>query len=86
MLYAKVLRTKYPSAKILNINLDEAEKIPGVKAIITAKDIPNNEFGVIIPDQQVLAKERTYFIGDGIALVAAETPETAKKAVESIKV
>nr|WP_281255434.1 xanthine dehydrogenase family protein molybdopterin-binding subunit [Petrotoga olearia] len=86
MLYAKVLRTKYPSAKILNINLDEAKKIPGVKAIITAKDIPNNEFGVIIPDQQVLAKERTYFIGDGIALVAAETPEIAKKAVESIKV
>ena len=86
MLYAKVLRSKYPSAKILNINLDEAEKIPGVKAIITANDIPNNEFGVIIPDQQVLAKERTYFIGDGIAVVAAETPESAKKAVESIKV
>ncbi|WP_281255715.1 xanthine dehydrogenase family protein molybdopterin-binding subunit [Petrotoga miotherma] len=86
MLYAKVLRSKYPSARILNINLDEAKKIPGVKAIITANDIPNNEFGVIIPDQQVLAKERTYFIGDGIAVVAAETPESAKKAVESIKV
>jgi len=86
MLYAKVLRSKYPSARILNIYLDEAEKIPGVKAIITANDIPNNEFGVIIPDQQVLAKERTYFIGDGIAVVAAETPESAKKAVESIKV
>ncbi|PNR97829.1 xanthine dehydrogenase [Petrotoga mexicana DSM 14811] len=86
MLYAKVLRSKYPSARILNIYLDEAKKIPGVKAIITANDIPNNEFGVIIPDQQVLAKERTYFIGDGIAVVAAETPESAKKAVESIKV
>jgi len=86
MLYAKVLRSKYPSAKILRINLEEARKVPGVKDIITAKDIPNNEFGVIIPDQQVLAKERTYFIGDGIAVVAADTQESAKKAVENIKV
>nr|WP_255397999.1 xanthine dehydrogenase family protein molybdopterin-binding subunit [Petrotoga sp. 9PWA.NaAc.5.4] len=86
MLYAKVLRSKYPSAKIVKINLEEAEKVAGVKAIITSKDIPNNEFGVIVPDQQVLAKERTYYIGDGIAVVAAESWEAAQKAIEKIYV
>lgn len=86
MLHAKVLRTKYPHAKILNINLEKALKIPGVKEIITAKDIPNNRFGVIIENQQVLAEERTFYIGDGIAVVAAETIEAARKAVEAIEV
>ena len=55
MLHAKVLRTKYPHAEIKNIDTAEAEKMPGVKGVFTAKDIPNNLFGVIVQDQQVLA-------------------------------
>ena len=86
MLYGKVLRTEYPHAEILNIDTEKAKKVKGVKAVLTAEDIPNNEFGVIIENQQVLAKEKTMYIGDGVALVAAETKKAAKKAIELIEV
>ena len=86
MLYGKVLRTEYPHAKILKIRTKEAEKVKGVKAVLTADDIPNNEFGVIIENQQVLAKNKAMYIGDGVALVAAETKKAAKKALELIEV
>lgn len=86
MLYGKVLRTEYPHAKIKNIDTDKAEKQPGVVAVITAEDIPNNEFGVIIENQQVLAKEKALYIGDGIAVVAAESAKQAAKAAEMIEV
>ncbi|MGM0409576.1 MAG: xanthine dehydrogenase family protein molybdopterin-binding subunit [Bacillota bacterium] len=86
MLYGKVLRSKYPHAKILNIDVSKAKKVEGVKAVLTAEDIPNNEFGVIIENQQVLAKDKTMYIGDGIAMVAAESKKSAKKAIEAIEV
>jgi len=86
MLYGKVLRTEYPYAKIKNIDTSKAEKQPGVVAVITAEDIPNNEFGVIIENQQVLAKEKALYIGDGIAVVAAESAKQAAKAAEMIEV
>ncbi|HDP37362.1 MAG TPA: xanthine dehydrogenase, partial [Candidatus Atribacteria bacterium] len=86
MLYGKVLRSKYPYAQILKINIDRALAYPGVKAVLTAKDVPNNEFGVIVQNQQVLAKERVLYIGDGIAVVAAETKEAAAEALELIEV
>ncbi len=86
LLYGKVLRSKYPHAQIIKINLDKALAYPGVKAIITAKDIPNNKIGVIIQDQQVLAQDEVFFIGDGIAVVAANTLETASKAINLIEV
>jgi len=86
MLYGKVLRAEYPHAKILNIDVSKAKKVKGVKAVLTAEDIPNNEFGVIIENQQVLAKDKTMYIGDGIAMVAAESKKAAKKAIEAIEV
>ena len=86
MLYAKVLRSKYPHARIKKIDIKNALACPGVKAVITAKDIPNNKFGVIIQNQQVLAKDYALYIGDGIAVVAADTKETAEKALEFIDV
>ena len=86
MLYGKVLRSKYPHARIVKIILDGALAFPKVKAILTAKDVPNNEFGVIIPNQQVLARERVLYIGDGIAAVAAETKEAAAEAIRLIEV
>ena len=86
MLYGKVLRSKYPYAQILKVNTEKALAYPGVKAIITAEDIPNNKFGVIIQNQQVLAQERVLYIGDGIAVVAAETKEVASEAIKMIEV
>jgi len=86
MLYGKVLRSKYPHARIVKINIEKALACPGVEAIITADDIPNNEFGVIVQNQQVLARQQVLYIGDGIAVVAAETKEAAAKALELIEV
>ncbi len=86
MLYGKVLRSKYPYARIVKINIKKALTLPGVKAVITAEDIPNNKFGVIIQNQQVLAQKQALYIGDGIAVVAAETKEAAAEAIELIEV
>ncbi|MCG8513831.1 MAG: xanthine dehydrogenase family protein molybdopterin-binding subunit [Halanaerobiales bacterium] len=86
MLYGKVLRSKYPHARIKGINPEKALEYPGVEAVLTAKDIPNNLFGVIIHNQQVLAERETYYIGDGIAVVAARTREAAEQARELIEV
>ncbi|MEC9488614.1 MAG: xanthine dehydrogenase family protein molybdopterin-binding subunit [Halanaerobium sp.] len=86
MLSGAVLRARYPHARICKIDTGKAEKISGVRAILTAEDIPQNRFGVIIPDQQVLAERENLFIGDGIALVAADDRETAARAAEAIQV
>jgi CO/xanthine dehydrogenase Mo-binding subunit len=86
MLYAKVLRTEYPHAKILKIETSEAEKMPGVKGVFTAKDIPNNLFGVIVQDQQVLAEDKVVLAGDGVAMVVAESEAEAAAALEKIEV
>jgi len=86
MLYGKVLRSKYPHARIVKIDIEKALAYPGVEAIITAEDVPNNKFGVIIQNQQVLARKEALYIGDGIAVVAAETKEAAAKAIELINV
>lgn len=86
MLYGKVLRSKYPHARIVKINIKKALACPGVKAIIRAEDMPNNEFGIIVQNQQVLAQKQVLYIGDGIAVAAAETQEAATKALELIEV
>ena len=83
-LYAKTLYSKYPRAEIVNIDTTEAEKLDGVVDIITSKDVPgeNEMFGRF----PVLAKEEVKYVGDGVAVVAAESKETAEKAVKLIKV
>lgn len=86
MLYAKALRSKYSHAKLINIDTSEAEKLPGVKGIITAKDVPFNRFGFTHLDQPVLAENKVRYRGDAIAVVAAETEDIAEQAVNLIKV
>lgn len=87
MLYGKVLRSTEPHAEILSISIEEAEKLSGVRAIITYKDIPGlNGFGLIFPDQPVLCKDRVRYVGDAIAAIAADTEEIAEQALELIKV
>lgn len=87
MLYGKALRSKYPTAKILSIDTSEAVEMPGVHAVLTAKDVPGqNRFGLSIEDQEVIASEKTCMLGDPVALVAAETREIAELAVRKIRV
>jgi CO/xanthine dehydrogenase Mo-binding subunit len=86
-LWGKVLRSKYPHARILSIDTSQALKIPGVEAVLTAKDIPGSKtFGIVLKNQQILAEDRVRFLGDGVALVAAASKEIAERAIALITV
>jgi len=86
MLYAKILRSRYPHAQILHIDTSDAEAMTGVIATLTAKDIPVNSFGPTFQDQPVLADEKVRHKGDGVAAVAAINEQVAAEALERIKV
>ena len=87
MLYAKVKRSKYPHALIKSIDTKRAETAPGVVAVLTYKDVPaTNGFGILIPDQPVLCWEKVRYMGDAVAVVAAETPEAAEEATNLVEV
>ncbi|MFC2024431.1 xanthine dehydrogenase family protein molybdopterin-binding subunit [Chloroflexota bacterium] len=89
MLYGKTLKSTHPHARIVKIHTHKARKLPGVMAIITGADIPNNEhivgsYGA--GDFSVLTTDKVRFIGDEIAAVAAVDEETADAAVALIEV
>jgi CO/xanthine dehydrogenase Mo-binding subunit len=86
MLYAKIKRAGVASARIKSIDTKEAEAMPGVMAVVTGKDVPCNSFGPSLKDQPVLAYERVFHAGDGVAAVAAVTEQIAAEALEKIKV
>ena len=87
MLHGKVLRAGIPHAVIEEVDTREARSLPGVVCVLTAKDIPGlNRYGIAFQDQEALAAERVRYIGDPVALVAAETEELAKEAAKAIRV
>jgi len=86
MLHAKVLFSAYPHALLKRIDTSRAEQVPGVKAVLTHKDVPVNEYGIYIYDQQVLASRKVRSVGDPVALVIAETPYAAEVARDLIEV
>lgn len=89
MLYGSALRTKYPRALVKSIDIEEAKKIPGVVAVLTYKDIPGNRYlGHLVKDWPALIAEgeETRYIGDSIALVAAENKKALKEGLEAIVV
>jgi CO/xanthine dehydrogenase Mo-binding subunit len=86
MLFARIKRAGVASARIKSIDTKEAEAMPGVRAVITGRDIPCNSFGPSLKDQPVLADARVFHSGDGVAAVAAETEQIATEALEKIKV
>ena len=81
MLYAKIKRAGVASARIKSIDTREAEAMPGVMAVVTGKDVPCNAFGPSLKDQPVLAFERVFHAGDGVAAVAAVTEQIATEAL-----
>ncbi len=90
MLHGKILRSPYPHAKILAIDLREAEKMSGVKAILTHENVPGVRYnGHAMPpapqDQRVLDSTVRY-VGEPLAAVAAEDESTAESALEKIHV
>ena len=88
MLFGKILRSPVPHAKILNIDTSRAEKLPGVKGVVTGRDIPDRKYGIVpmARDEYALAKDKVRYIGDDVAAVCAIDPEIAEEAVELIKV
>ncbi|OGA09263.1 MAG: hypothetical protein A2W68_13520 [Betaproteobacteria bacterium RIFCSPLOWO2_02_64_14] len=87
MLHGAVLRSPHPHAEIVHIDDREARALPGVAAVVTARDVPGlNRFGRAIKDQRVLADGRVRQIGDAVAAVAATSPEAAALALSLIRV
>jgi CO/xanthine dehydrogenase Mo-binding subunit len=92
--HMKILFAGRPHAIIRHVGTSEAEALPGVIAIFTAKEVPVNEYGLIIPDQPVLCgpgsakpyTDRVRFIGDQVALVVAESEAIASEALKKIEV
>lgn len=84
-LYGRVLRSGVPHALLRSIDTSRAEALPGVKAVLTHKDVPGlNGFGIAEPNQPVFCEEVIRYEGDAIAAVAAETSEIAEKALQLI--
>lgn len=89
MLYGKTLRSTIPHGVLKNIDISKAKVLSGVHAVLTNVDIPGaNSTGIIVKDEPVLVGigEKIRKIGDPLAIVAAETEEIAKKALELIEV
>lgn len=86
-LYGKVLRSKYPHARIVKIDISKAEHLEGVEAVLTANDIPGEKtFGVVTKNQAILAIDKVRYLGDGVALVAARSEEIAERALSQIEI
>jgi 4-hydroxybenzoyl-CoA reductase alpha subunit len=87
MLFAKLLRSHEPHARILSIDTSKAEALPGVYAVITGKDLPIS-YGIlpVSQDEHALCIEKVRFIGDPVAAVAAVDEDTAFDAMNLIEV
>ena len=97
MLYGKVFRSAIPHGRILRLDVSKAQALPGVACVLTAKDLPQSVLVTDMPgqtgqkrragsDAQVLALDTVRFIGEAVALVAAETEALAEQAMKLIEV
>ncbi|MET1074281.1 MAG: molybdopterin cofactor-binding domain-containing protein, partial [Umezawaea sp.] len=87
MIWGATLRSPHPYARIMSIDLTEALKVPGVYAVLTHDDVPgSNLYGLEHKDQPVLAVDVVRYQGEAVALVGADHPETATRAMKRIKV
>ncbi|HLA42313.1 MAG TPA: molybdopterin cofactor-binding domain-containing protein, partial [Aggregatilineales bacterium] len=87
MLFARTLRSRFPHAKILSINTAKAKSLPGVHAVLTHEDVPGeNLHGLVRRDWDVLCGDVVRFVGDAVAIVAADSEEIAAEALKLIEV
>src|ERR1041384_1569989 len=86
MIHGRILRSPYPHARILSIDTSEAEKLPGVYAVVSARDMPDRNVGVSLKDETIFAREKVRYVGEAVAAVAAVDVETADRALETIRV
>ena len=87
MLYAKGVTASCTYGEIREINTDAALRIPGVRGVYTAKDIPGrNGFGAFCKDEPILAERYVKFAGDVAAVVVADTPELAAQGAKAVRI
>jgi 4-hydroxybenzoyl-CoA reductase alpha subunit len=90
MLIGKLLRSPLPHAKILHIDTSKAERLMGVKGVVTGLDTPKKKYGLLMRDSFMdrypLAVDMVRFIGEEVAAVAAVDEDTALEALDLIRV
>ncbi len=79
LIWAKNVRSPHAHARIVGIDTSRALRVPGVRAVLTAADIPNKRIGRRLKDQPLLCDDVVRFIGDKVAVVAADDPEAAEE-------
>ncbi|MDQ1425302.1 MAG: hypothetical protein QOD72_2800, partial [Acidimicrobiaceae bacterium] len=85
MLWGATLRSPHPYARIVRIDPTAAWRIPGVEVVITAADVPGRPtYGLISQDQPVFAADVVRYVGEPVAAVAADHPETCRRALAAI--
>lgn len=85
LLHARIKRSPHPHALIKSIDISQAEKLPGVKAVVTGDDF-TGRIGLYLKDRHIFARDRVRFIGEPVAGVAAISEEIAEKALDLIQV
>src|SRR5215472_5767203 len=99
MLHGHIVRSPHASARIARIDTGRAGALPGVAAVLTARDVPRNELrmelpgrmaeataGAVLATQPVLAVDRVRFHGEPVAAIAAESPEVAAEAADLVEI
>src|SRR3990170_5423216 len=86
MLVGKILQSRFPHAILKAVDTGKARSVPGVKAVITAANLPETLMGVFIKDMPVLARKKVRFQGEPVAAVAAVDEDAAEHALSLIQV
>ncbi|MCC6904599.1 MAG: molybdopterin-dependent oxidoreductase [Anaerolineae bacterium] len=87
MLYGLTLRSPHPHARVLRVDTGQAKAVPGVRAVLCHEDIPGrNIHGLVYLDWPCLAGDKVRYVGDPVAIVAADTEEAARQALDLIEV
>jgi CO/xanthine dehydrogenase Mo-binding subunit len=86
VLWCRFVRSPLAHARIRAIDTTRAQTLEGVHAVITARDIPNRLWGRRLQDVPVLAQDRVRFIGEKVAAIAADDPQTAERAAALVEV
>lgn len=86
MLFGRIFRSTVPHALIRRLDVSRALSLPGVRAVVTAADLPNARYGQAVKDTPVLATDRVQFVGHPVAAIAATSLEIAEAALSAIEV
>src|SRR4051812_27345207 len=91
MLYARILRSPHPHARIVRVDASRAEQLPGVEAVLSRNDLLDQQrfspyYGNVVRDQAPVALDKVRFVGDPVAAVAAVDEDVAAAALDLIEV